>query len=263
MSDTASEVRVEREGGVMRLVLNRPKSLNSVNGPMTTQLENALDEAANDPQVRVVVLTGEGRGFCSGADLQRDRSADNAGPAKESVLTVINRIMPKITGLEKPVIGAINGVAAGVGASFALACDLVVAKESAYFLLAFARIGLMPDGGATLLVPSLVGRSRAMEMALLADKIPAAKAEEWGMIYRSVPDDEFDAAVNELVEKLVAGPTRSYAASKRAINANTLSLLKAALDAEEEGQTKLLASKDNAEGVAAFIEKRAAKFTGE
>ena len=262
MSETATEVRVEREGGVMRLVLNRPESLNSVNGPMTTQLESALDEAAKDPQVRVVVLTGEGRGFCSGADLQRDRSADTSGK-KESVLTVINRIIPKITALNKPVIGAINGAAAGVGASFALACDLVVAKESAYFLLAFARIGLMPDGGATLLVPSLVGRSRAMEMALLADKISAAQAEEWGLIYRSVPDSEFDGAVNDLVAKLVAGPTQSYAASKRAINTNTLALLEAALDAEEEGQTKLLSTKDNAEGVLAFVEKRAAKFTGE
>ncbi|PRZ42761.1 enoyl-CoA hydratase [Antricoccus suffuscus] len=262
MSETATEVRVEREGGVMRLVLNRPESLNSVNGPMTVQLENALDEAAKDPQVRVVVLTGEGRGFCSGADLQRDRSADTSGN-KESVLTVINRIIPKITALGKPVVGAINGAAAGVGASFALACDLVIAKESAYFLLAFARIGLMPDGGATLLVPALVGRSRAMEMALLADKIPAAKAEEWGLIYRSVPDAEFDGTVNALVEKLVAGPTQSYAASKRAINTNTIALLEAALEAEEEGQTKLLSTKDNAEGVLAFVEKRAAKFTGE
>ncbi len=262
MSETATEVRVEREGGVMRLVLNRPESLNSVNGPMTYQLESAFDEAAKDPQVRVVVLTGEGRGFCSGADLQRERAKDTSGN-NESLLTVINRLIPKITGLNKPVVGAINGVAAGVGASFALACDLVIAKESAYFLLAFARIGLMPDGGATLLVPALVGRSRAMEMAMMADKIPAPKAEEWGLIYRSVPDGEFDGAVKEVAEKLAAGPTQSYAASKRAINASTLALLEDALGREAEGQAKLQATNDSTEGVLAFVEKRAAKFTGE
>lgn len=255
-------VQVENEGGIFRITLNRPDALNAVNIALATELEAALDRAAADDSVRVVVLSGNGRGFCSGADLNRDRNTEDSD-SSDDVLAKCNRITQKITAMAKPVVGAINGVAAGVGASFALACDLVVAKENAYFLLAFTNIALMPDGGATLLVPALVGRARAQEMALLGKRIPAAKAYEWGMIYRCANDADYDPTITELTDRFTHGAPLAFGLTKQAINAATIDLLVAAQEREGDGQRNLTQSKDFAEAVLAFREKRPAHFTGE
>jgi len=195
----------------------------------------------------------------------RDRDDEGGGNLADgdSLLSHANKTVSVMTTLSKPIVAAVNGVAAGVGVSYALAADIVVAKESASFLLAFSRIGLMPDGGATLWVAASVGRARALEMALMAEKIPAREAKEWGLISRVAPDDEFDAAVAKVTAQLATGPTRAYAKTKAAINSASVSLLADSLDREVKGQTELLGSKDNAEGVAAFREKRQPRFTGE
>jgi len=257
--DGADDVRVSLDSGIMRILINRPRSLNAVDERSAGLIESAIDRAETSPETRVVVLRGAGRSFCSGADLRRSRPAVDE---PDELLAAANRIAAKIGQLSKPVVAAVDGVAAGVGVSLALACDMVLAKESAYFLMAFARIGVMPDGGATLLVPSLVGRARAMEMAFLAEKIPSVRAEEWGMIYRSIPDDEFDVALDSLLHRLADGPTLAYAETKRAINANCLSLLDAACRREAVAQTALKKTADAIEGVAAFLEKRPASFIG-
>ncbi|WP_153505743.1 enoyl-CoA hydratase [Cumulibacter manganitolerans] len=255
----------ELKDGVLTLTLNKPDKLNALDAPMAKALYEEIKAADNDAGVRVIVLTGAGRGFCAGADLVRDRK-DEGGTElgdTDSLLSWANQTVTTISTLSKPVIAAVNGVAAGVGVSYALCADIVVAKESASFLLAFSRIGLMPDGGATLWVSAAVGRARALEMALMADKIPAADAKEWGLITRVAADAEFDAEVAKLASQLAAGPTRAYAKTKAAINAASVGLLAESLQREVTGQSELLKSKDNAEGVRAFQEKRPARFTGE
>lgn len=251
------------ENGVLTLTLNKPDRLNALDAAFGKEVYEALKEADNDSAVRVVVLTGSGRGFSAGADLARDREAEAAMENTDDLLTYANNTVTLMSTMGKPVISAVNGVAAGVGVSYALAADICIAKESASFLLAFSRIGLMPDGGATMWVPAAIGRARAMDMALTAEQIPAPQAAEWGLISRVVPDDQFDSAVAELAAKLGSGPTRAYAKTKAAINASTVELLSKSLEREVAGQTELLKTNDNAEGVAAFREKRAAKFTGE
>lgn len=261
MSDAVTS---ELKDGVLTLTLNKPDKLNALDAPMAKEIYEGLKGADNDPNVRVIVLTGAGRGFCAGADLVRDREAEEAGIGEsDNLLSWANQTVQVMTTLSKPIIAAVNGVAAGVGVSYALAADLVIAAESASFLLAFSRIGLMPDGGATLWVAASVGRARALEMALMAEKISAAEAKEWGLITRTAPDGELDAQVHELAAKLASGPTRAYAKTKAAINAASVALLAESLDREVTGQTELLKSKDNAEGVLAFREKRPARFTGE
>lgn len=243
---------VERRGDVLRLRLNRPERLNAVTA---TDLDRATAElSAVDPAVRVVVLTGTGRAFSSGADL----SAQADGP---STLDAANRLVAAIVELDRPVVAAVNGPAAGVSCSIALAADIVVAAEGAYFVLPFTGIGLMPDGGASLLVPANVGRARAMHMALLPDRMSAAEAYAAGLIYRVVPDADFEAAVDEVVGRLAAGSRPALAAAKRAVNAATLGGLDAALAGERAGQVALLGSADVAEGVVAFAERRAPRFT--
>lgn len=251
-----------QDGSVLTLTLNKPDRLNALDAALGKEVYDALKKADNDSSVRVVVLTGAGRGFSAGADLARDREAEAELDAGD-LLTHANNTVTLISTMSKPVISAVNGVAAGVGVSYALAADICIAKESASFLLAFSRIGLMPDGGATLWAAASIGRARAMDMALTAEQIPAATAAQWGLISRVVADDEFEQAVADLAAKLGSGPTKAYAKTKAAINASSIELLEQALEREVVGQTELLKSKDNAEGVAAFREKRAANFTGE
>lgn len=258
-------VTSELKDGVLTLTMNKPDKLNALDAPMAKALYEQLKGADNDPAVRVIVLTGAGRGFCAGADIVRDREDEGGSDlsGNDSLLSWANQTVQLMTTLSKPVVAAVNGVAAGVGVSYALAADIVVATESSSFLLAFSRIGLMPDGGATLWVAANVGRARAMDMALMAEKISANDAKDWGLISRVATDGEFQAEVGKVAQQLASGPTRAYAKTKAAINAASVSLLADSLDREVQGQTELLSSKDNAEGVAAFREKRPAKFTGE
>jgi 2-(1,2-epoxy-1,2-dihydrophenyl)acetyl-CoA isomerase len=254
----------ERTGAVGRITLNRPESLNAWTRELGVELRQAITEEAADPGVRAVLLTGAGRGFSSGADLRAGfEPADDGLPDVRSRLEDVYH--PAIVGmrrLEKPIVAAVNGPAVGIGLSLALTADLVLAAESAFFQLAFANIGLMPDGGSTALVPAAVGKARAFELSLLAERLPAERALEWGLINSVHPDERLLAEAEALVERLAAGPTQSYAASKRALNQSLFGDLDAQLDLEAELQHSLARTRDFVEGVAAFVEKREAAFEG-
>ncbi|WP_427925108.1 enoyl-CoA hydratase-related protein [Streptomyces sp. cg40] len=241
-------------GSVLRLALARPDRLNALGTAALDELAHQIDRAASDDRVRAVTLTGEGRAFCSGADLGTVVDAGTVEAANRAVLAL------RRTG--KPVVAAVNGAAVGVGCSLALACDLVIARRSAYFLLAFAALGLMPDGGATALVPAAVGRARAMRMAMLGERIPAGTAFEWGLISMVVDDDAFEATVESVAAQLADGPPLAHERTKHALNAAVLPGLTRALETERTGQGELLRSQDFSEGLAAFRDHRQPKFTG-
>jgi enoyl-CoA hydratase len=241
------------DGGVLHLVLDRPTKLNAVNTPMLRELRARLDDAFED-SVRVVVLTGAGRAFCSGGDLT---GTDTAGAADAA-----NDVVQAIAALPKPVVAGLHGAASGFGVPLALACDLVVAARSATFQLAFTKVGLMPDGGASALVSASIGRHRAARMALLAERISAATAFEWGMISHLVEDDTYDAELAEVVDTLAHGPTCSYEWTKRALAAATLPGLPHVQAVETEGQVTLIGTRDFHEGVQAFRDRRRPEFQG-
>jgi enoyl-CoA hydratase len=254
-----AELGVRVEDGALRLTLNRPDVLNALSAAMADDLAARIEEATARDDVRVVVLTGSGAAFCAGADI----SGSNAHAHFDvSALDRANRIVRAITTLDKPVVAAVNGIAAGVGCSAALAADLVVAAESASFLLAFARIGLMPDGGATATVAASIGRARAMRMALLADPLTAREAYDAGLVTHVASDEEFPGLVETIVRRLAAGPPLAFAATKKAINAATLGPLEGALERERTGQAVLLRTADAAEGMRAFGERRRPVFHG-
>src|SRR5436190_8223171 len=257
-------VQVERRGGELRITLNRPEAMNAWNQQLGLDLRAAVEQAAEDDEARAVVITGAGRGFSSGADLKAGFDPTPAGrPDVHTALT--DRYHPIITGIRrmpKPVVAAVNGPAVGIGLSLALAADLVIARESAYFLLAFVNIGLVPDGGSSLFVPTRVGFSRAIEMAMLGERIHAPQALEWGLINRVVADDDFQAEVDALVDRLAGGPTRSYAGTKRQLNAWLYDRMEAQLELEADIQQEMAASGDFVEGVTAFVQKRSAEFRG-
>jgi 2-(1,2-epoxy-1,2-dihydrophenyl)acetyl-CoA isomerase len=255
----------ERSGGVGRLTLNRPSSLNAWTDELGRELGDLLEGEAADPAVRAVLVTGAGRAFSSGADLRAgfDPSPEDGRPdIRKELADVYHPIIARVRTLEKPVVAAVNGPAVGIGCSLALACDLVLAAESAYLGLAFVGIGLMPDGGSTLFVPASVGKARAFEMALLGERIPAARALEWGLINAVHPDERLRPEADALIERLAAGPTRSYAASKRALNQTLYPRLGEQLELEAELQHELARTDDFLEGVGAFVEKREAAFQG-
>jgi 2-(1,2-epoxy-1,2-dihydrophenyl)acetyl-CoA isomerase len=257
-------VTLERRGGELRITLNRPDSMNAWDKQLGTELLEAVREAAADDAVRAVVVTGAGRAFSSGADLRA--GFDPTPEGHPDVQTVLHeRYHPIIRGLRelpKPVLAAVNGPAVGIGCSLALACDLIVARESAYFLLAFVNIGLVPDGGSSLLVPERVGLARAAEMAMLGERVGARQALEWGLINRVVADDEFERAVDDLAARLAAGPTRAYGGIKRQLNAWLFAAMDEQLDLEASIQQQSAASGDFQEGVLAFLERRPADFEG-
>ena len=257
-------VQLERRGAEMRITLNRPEALNAWDKQLGADLLAAVELAAGDDAVRAVTITGAGRAFSSGADLKA--GFDQTPDGHPDVLTTLTeRYHPIIAGLRtlpKPVIAAVNGPAVGIGCSLALACDLVVARESAYFLLAFVNIGLVPDGGSSLLVPERVGLARATEMAMLGERVPARQALEWGLVNRVTPDDGLEAAVDELAGRLAAGPTRAYAGIKRQLNAWLFERMGAQLELEAEIQQQSAASGDFQEGVLAFVNKRSPVFEG-
>lgn len=265
---TAHEtVNLWRAGAAAKIELHRPESLNAWNTQLSTDLWSAFETVRDDDDIRAVVVTGAGRAFCSGADLKgmsdRDLRTDDGAPDLQRSLR--ERYHPVLTGLrrlEKPVLAAVNGPAVGVGMSLALTADLVVARPSAYFLLAFVNIGLVPDGGSSAFVPARVGAARAAEMALLGERVGADKALDWGLINRVIGDEDWDAEVDALAAQLASGPTRSYAGSKRQLNAWAYERLDEQLELEAAIQQEMASSPDFAEGVAAFLAKRPAVFTG-
>jgi 2-(1,2-epoxy-1,2-dihydrophenyl)acetyl-CoA isomerase len=257
-------VTFEVDGGIGRVTLNRPDSLNSWNEQLGLDLRDALERAAGDDAVRSVLITGAGRAFSSGADLSEQRSGtDGEAPdLSQRLRELYNPIILSVRELPKPVVAAVHGPAAGVGCSLALACDLIVAAESAYFLLAFVNVGLVPDGGTTLTVAARAGAARAAEMAMLGERVPAPQALEWGLVNRVVPDDALADEAGQLAARLAAGPTVAYGNIKRLLNRSLYAELAAQLDAEADAQREQGRTSDFIEGVVAFAQKRRPEFTG-
>ena len=255
------------EGGIARLTLSRPDKLNSFTGEMHAELRDALDSIQADGSVRVLVLSGAGRAFCAGQDLaDPEMSALPDGRLADIGNVVENNYKPLILRLQNlrvPTIAAVNGIAAGAGASVALACDLVVATKSASFLQAFSKVGLIPDTGGTWFLPQRVGMARAIGLAMLADKLPAEKAADWGLIWAAYEDAEFSAKVDAMAAQLAAMPTKALVRTRQAMHAAAGHTLEQQLSFEGGFMRELGWSPDYAEGVAAFMEKRAPKFTGQ
>lgn len=254
------------DGGVLTLTLNRPQRLNAMNNALIEAMNRELARAKDDPAVRAVLLTGTGRGFCAGADLAGGGTVDAAASLPPDLGANMDRIFnPMIRtmrDLPKPIVGAINGVAAGGGANFALACDIILAARSARFDQAFVRISLMPDLGGTYFLPHTVGDARARGLAMLGTSLPAEEAVRAGMIWQVVDDTALMDEATALARRLASGPTLAYAAIKQAINVAATNTLDQQLDLERESQRMLGKSADNKEGVAAFLAKRPAQFTG-
>lgn len=252
----------EVDQGVARITLNRPDVLNSIHTAMSGEIQEALAHAAREPEIRAVLLTGKGRGFCAGQDLDEVRPG---GPVNDFAAHARKAYTPIVRGLralEKPVVCAVNGVAAGAGANLALACDLVLAAEEASFVQSFAKIGLVPDTGGTFVLPRLVGMARATALAMLAEKLTSAQAVEIGLIYRAVPAASLDAEASKLALHLATQPTLGLGLTKRLLNAAWGNDLETQLELEAEAQGTAGRSADYAEGVAAFLAKRKPVFTG-
>jgi 2-(1,2-epoxy-1,2-dihydrophenyl)acetyl-CoA isomerase len=252
------------DGGVAKVVLNRPDRLNSFTVEMHHELSDALDHAEADPEIRALLLTGAGRGFCAGQDLS-DRAVapgDTAVDLGHSVETYYSPLIKRLSNMAMPVVCAVNGVAAGAGANIALACDIVIAARSAKFIQSFANIGLIPDSGGTFVLPRLIGQARALGLSLTGQPLPAAKAEEWGLIWQCVEDSELAEVSVQLARQFAAGPTLGLVATKRAIRSSFARPLDEALDLERDLMRELGASADYKEGVAAFSAKRTANFIG-
>ncbi|MBV9194316.1 MAG: enoyl-CoA hydratase [Solirubrobacterales bacterium] len=260
-------VELEVTDRVAWITLNRPEALNAWTRRLGQDMLTALEHAAAEPLIRAVVFTGAGRAFSSGADLKAagevQPGADGGTDVEGLLRDVHHPLILRVRTVPKPVIAAVNGPAVGIGCSLALACDLVLACESAYFLLAFVNIGLGLDGGASMLVPARVGHARAFEMAYLGERLPAARALEWGLVNRVLADGEFAPAVRALAVRLAAGPPGSYAAIKRTINQGLYERFEEVLSLEARLQQERVESKDFGEGVAAFAQKRSPEFTGE
>jgi 2-(1,2-epoxy-1,2-dihydrophenyl)acetyl-CoA isomerase len=259
-------VNVRVDDGAATIELNRPQALNAWNAQLGADLVAALGEAREDDAVRAVVLTGAGRAFSSGADLKDisggDVTADGRPDVYKTLTDRYHPVMRAVREMPKPVIAAVNGPAVGIGCSLALCSDLIVAAESAYFLLAFVNIGLVPDGGSSLFLPTRIGMARATEMSMLGERLGAAQALEWGLINRVVPDESLHDEVAALAARLAAGPTRSYAGTKRQLNNWLYSRMEEQLELEARIQQEMAGSEDFVEGAMAFVEKRPARFSG-
>jgi enoyl-CoA hydratase/carnithine racemase len=255
---TSDEVSVSLAEGILWITFNRPKNLNALTTPMLEFAAHAVESHAKLPSARAIVVTGAGKAFSAGADLASGN--DKSSPPGRDTIEAANRLTTALCSAPQPVLTAVNGPAVGVGCSFALAGDLVVAHESSYFLLAFARVGLMPDGGATALVAAAIGRVRAARMALLAEPLTAPDALDWGLVSTILTGKCFDSGVEDMARKLASGPAAAYARTKQAINAATIGNLSEALNAEKHGQTELFQTEDHAEGLRAFQEGRLPTF---
>jgi 2-(1,2-epoxy-1,2-dihydrophenyl)acetyl-CoA isomerase len=260
----SQSILVALDEGVQRITLNRPDKLNSFNPEMHARLREALAQAERDASIRALLITGAGRGFCAGQDLAERKFGPGAPPVDlgASLDENYNPLVRRLRALAKPVVCAVNGVAAGAGANFALACDIVLAARSASFVQAFAKIGLLPDSGGTWFLPRLVGTARAMGLALLAEKVSAEDAERIGLIWKCVDDDRLAGEAQALARRLAAGPTKGYGLVKRALHASLANDLDRQLDLERDLQREAGLSEDYREGVTAFKEKRVPQFKG-
>jgi 2-(1,2-epoxy-1,2-dihydrophenyl)acetyl-CoA isomerase len=265
MSSEWETVNMTVAEGVATIELNRPQALNAWNAQFGEDLLAAITQAGDREDVRALVLTGAGRGFSSGADL-KDLSGDLTPEGRPDVYrTLTERYHPIMRGVReipKPVVAAVNGPAVGIGCSLALCCDLILAAESAYFLLAFVNIGLVPDGGSSLFLPTRIGMARATELSMLGERLPAPRALEWGLINRVVPDESLAQEAAALAAKLAAGPTRSYAGTKRQLNNWLYTRMEEQLELEAKVQQEMAGSEDFLEGATAFAQKRQANFAG-
>lgn len=257
----ADSILIQQDGAVRTLVLNRPDVFNSFDRHMGKAFQAALDDAAADPSVRCVVITGAGRAFCAGQDL-KEVTAPDAPDFRIIVEETYNESVRRIRGMEKPVIAAVQGVAAGAGANIALACDLTVAAHGVKFIQAFSKIGLIPDSGGTWMLPRLIGQQRATALAFLGTPVEAQEAEAMGMIYKAVAAEEFEGYVAGLAGQLAAMPTRGLGLTKKAFNAGWEADLSGHLTTERDLQIEASETADYAEGVAAFLEKRQPEFKG-
>jgi 2-(1,2-epoxy-1,2-dihydrophenyl)acetyl-CoA isomerase len=259
-------VTMRHADGAATIELNRPEALNAWNAQLGADLLGALRDAAEDDSVRAVLLTGAGRGFSSGADLKDISGGDTTADGRPDIYKTLTEryhpIMHAIREMPKPVIAAVNGPAVGIGCSLALCSDLILAGESAYFLLAFVNIGLVPDGGSSLFLPTRIGMARATELSMLGERLPAAKAFEWGLINRVVADERLQEEAQGLAARLAAGPTRSYAGTKRQLNNWLYSRMEEQLELEARIQQEMAGSEDFLEGALAFVQKRPASFSG-
>jgi 2-(1,2-epoxy-1,2-dihydrophenyl)acetyl-CoA isomerase len=259
-----SPVLVSFDSGVLRVTLNRPDKLNALNPEMHKLLRQALERAAEEREVRALLLGGAGRGFCAGQDLSERDVSPGAAPIDLSVSlgSYYNPLVRRLRELPKPVVCAVNGVAAGAGANLALACDIVLAARTASFVQSFARIGLVPDAGGTWILPRLVGSARAMGLALLGEKLSAEQAGEWGLIWKVVDDAKLAEESLSLAKALADGPTKGYGLIKKAMRASSVNSLDAQLELERDLQREAGYSEDYREGVTAFKEKRPPRFKG-
>lgn len=253
------------ENGVATLILNRPEKLNSFNALMHQEVRQCMKTVEQDPGIRCLLISGSGRGFCAGQDLgDRDISPESEMPdLGESIENNYNPLLRRIKSLEKPVICAVNGVAAGAGANIALACDVVLAARSASFIQSFSKIGLVPDSGGTWSLPRLVGHARAMALSMLGDKLPAQQAADWGMIWQCLDDEQLLPEAKKLAAHLATQPTKGLGYIKRAIHASTGNSLDEQLNLERDLQRLAGRTRDYREGVNAFMNKRKPEFTGE
>jgi len=258
---TYDKITLTKDHGLATLTLNAPDKLNAVSRKMIAEIKQAWEEIGADGSVRAVLLTGNGRGFCAGADLS-DPDRKNDADSGSALDKFFNPVIRTMRALPKPIVAAVNGVAAGVGMSFAMAADITIAAKSASFLQAFSRIGLLPDGGSTWFLPRLVGEQRARALAMLAPQIKAEQAKDWGLIWDVVEDAELMPKASELARRLADGPTLSLARIKDALNRADGNDLSAQLDLERDFQRELGRSEDFREGVQAFLAKRKANFKG-
>jgi 2-(1,2-epoxy-1,2-dihydrophenyl)acetyl-CoA isomerase len=257
-----SSILFERQGAIRRITLHRPEKLNSFTRDMLSELDDALTDIAKDGEARALVITGSGRAFCAGQDLREAGAVEDGAAVRGVVERLYNPAIRLLRSLQIPVLAAVNGIAAGAGASLAIACDLVIAAESASFVQAFSRIGLVPDAGGSYFMPRLVGSARALGLALLAEPVDARTAAQWGLIWKAVPDADFAAEIDATAERLAQLPTAAVALTKRALNASGHHSLEQQLALEAELQGQAAETEDFQEGLKAFVEKRNPRFIG-
>ena len=259
---TEAPILLQRDGAIARITLNRPDRVNALTLRMLGELSAALTDVEHDDNIRAVIVTGMGRGFCAGQDLTDHEAVDDTRTIRSVVERHYNPVIRQIRGLQQPVIAAVNGVAAGAGCSLALACDIAIAAASAKFINAFVNIGLIPDGGGSYFLPRLVGQARALGLSLLGEAIDARTAADWGLIWKAVPDAEFASAVDALAKRLAEMPTAAIGLIKHAINVSGHHSLEQQLAVEAELQAQAAETEDYQEGRAAFLEKRKPRFIG-